>query len=166
MHEHLFAMKLSLLSTHTIYNQYHTWYDREQCNMNENTFSKCVGKQILFLITQLCLLHKVKTKMKPLFHPYQTHPHPDYLGSFVQRFSLKIKERDNTDKHFPLRTKRWRTNTVPYIKTGVNINIIYDLKWHEGTSVRWPETSSRVQTFYFTHPIKRSLETSNMTTRW
>lgn len=33
--------------------------------------------------------------MKPLFHPYQTHPHPDHLGSIVQRFSLGIKEHDN-----------------------------------------------------------------------
>lgn len=89
--------------------------------------SKCVGKQILFfLITQLCLLHKVKTKMKPLFHPYQTHPHPDHLGSFVQQFSLGIKEHDDTNTFFE--DPEMEDEHCALHKTRVNINIVHDLK--------------------------------------
>lgn len=36
------------------------------------------------------------------FLPYETPPHTDHLGSFVQRFSLGIKEHDDTDQDFSL----------------------------------------------------------------
>lgn len=34
----------------------------------------------------------------PFFCPYQTHSHPNLLGSIVQQFSLGIKEEDDKDK--------------------------------------------------------------------
>lgn len=60
------------------------------------------------------------------FRPYQTHPHADHLGSFVQQFSLGIKEHDDTDKHF--RTQRHRTYAALH-KTRVNINTVHHLKY-------------------------------------
>lgn len=43
--------------------------------------------------------------MKTLSQPYQTHPHPNHLGSFVQQFSLGIKKHDDINS-FLLRIPR------------------------------------------------------------
>lgn len=67
--------------------------------------------------------------MKPLFHPYQTHPHPDHLGSIVQRFSLGIKEHDNTHKHFSSEEPETGDKHCALHKTRVNINIVHHLKY-------------------------------------
>lgn len=52
------------------------------------------GKNPVFLITQLCWLHQVKTnkKKEPLFLSYQSHFPPNRFSSIVQQFSLGINK--------------------------------------------------------------------------
>lgn len=39
-----------------------------------------------------------KNQNEAPFCPYQTHSHPNHLGSIVQQFSLGIKEHDDRQK--------------------------------------------------------------------
>lgn len=78
--------------------------------MNQNTTAQVFWKKNpdFFLITQLCLLHKVKSKTKPLFHPYQTHS--CQYCAVIQSGDKRPRQH----KHFPMRTRRQWTHTVPH----------------------------------------------------
>lgn len=54
--------------------------------------------------------------MKPLFVPIKPTLIPTISAVLCNDFSLGVKEHDDTDKQFPLRAQRQRTNTVPYIR--------------------------------------------------
>lgn len=113
-------MSTQIIATHYLDKQtvsssaLRTCKDKAQDTRNQNTNFKYVRKKIhfFFLITQLCLLQS-KNKNKTPFHPYQTPPHPDHLGSIVRGFILGRKEHDDTDDHFPLMTQRTEDTLCP-----------------------------------------------------
>lgn len=78
--------------------------------------SRGLEKNPVFLITQLCWLHQVKTKKnEPPFCPHQSHFPPNRFSSIVQQFSLGIKEHE--DRRFSFEssetawTLRWKECT-------------------------------------------------------
>lgn len=78
--------------------------------------------------------------MKPPFCPYQTHSHPNLLGSIVQQFSLGIKEQDDTDKKSKISSVDLHTadmGCAPHIKET-------EQNWFNVSLKHWNKTVNQI----------------------